>query len=72
LTLLRSAISAGHAHLATRDGTAPANLGTWGWRSSRASRNRGRAKWLPQGARVGWLDGQDLFLDINSAYRAAQ
>ena len=26
----------------------------------------------PRGARVGWLDGQDLFLDIDSAYRAAQ
>ena len=24
------------------------------------------------GARVGWLDGQDLFLDLDSAYRAAQ
>jgi hypothetical protein len=30
------------------------------------------AAWLPQGARVGWMDGQDLFLDIDSAYRAAQ
>jgi hypothetical protein len=26
----------------------------------------------PQGARVGWLYGQDLFLDVDSAYRAAQ
>jgi hypothetical protein len=26
----------------------------------------------PQGARVGWLNGQDLFLDVDSAYRAAQ
>jgi hypothetical protein len=28
--------------------------------------------WLPQGARAGWLDGQDLFLDVDSAYRVAQ
>ena len=27
---------------------------------------------VPQGARVGWLDGQNLFLDIDAAYRAAQ
>ena len=27
---------------------------------------------LPQGARVGWLDGQNLFLDVDSAYRVAQ
>jgi len=40
--------------------------------SSGSARNRGRAAWLPQGARVGWLDGQDLFLDIDSAYRATQ
>jgi hypothetical protein len=72
LGLLRSAISAGHAHVAARDGTAPANPGTRGWRSSRPVRKRGRAKWLPQGARVGWLDDQDLLLDIDSAYRTAQ
>jgi hypothetical protein len=28
--------------------------------------------WLPQGARVGWLDGEDLFLDIDSAYGVAR
>jgi hypothetical protein len=72
LALLRSAISAGHAHLAARDGTAPANSGTWGWREKQPARNHRRAKWAPQGARVGWLDGQDLFVDIDSAYRAAQ
>jgi hypothetical protein len=71
LALLRSAISTGHAHLATRDGTAPADPGTRGWRTQ-STRNHRRAKWLPQGARVGWLDGQDLFLDVDSAYRAAQ
>jgi hypothetical protein len=27
---------------------------------------------LPRGARVGWLDGRDLFLDIDSAYHAGQ
>jgi hypothetical protein len=72
LGLLRSAISAGHAHLATRDGGMPDNPGAWGWRASERARNRQRAEWLPQGARVGWLDGQDLFLDIDSAFRVAQ
>src|ERR1700674_1465847 len=42
LVLLRSAISTGHAHLATRDGTAPTNPGTRGWRTRR-TRNRRRA-----------------------------
>jgi hypothetical protein len=72
LRLLRSAISAGYAHLASRDGGIPDNPGPWGWRSSPPARNHKRAKWLPQGARVGWLDGHDLFLDIDSANRAAQ
>ena len=72
LGLLRSAIATGRAHVAARDGGMPDNPGAWGWRASESERNRGRAEWLPQGARVGWLDGQDLFLDIDSAYRAAQ
>jgi hypothetical protein len=72
LALLRTAIAAGRAHVAARNGGIPDDPGTRGWRSSRLARNHGRAEWLPQGARVGWLDGQDLFLDIDSAYRAAQ
>jgi hypothetical protein len=71
LVLLRSAISTGHAHLATRDGGMPDNPGAWGWSTQCTGKHR-RAEWRPQGARVGWLDGQDLFLDIDSAYRAAQ
>jgi hypothetical protein len=49
----------------------PDNPGDWGWRAGEPTRNQRRVEWLPQGARVGWLDGQDLFLDIDSAYRAA-
>jgi hypothetical protein len=72
LTLLHSAIAAGRAHVAARNGAIPDDPGTRGWCSSRPARNRGRIEWLPQGTRVGWLDGPDLFLDIDSAYRAAQ
>ena len=71
LRLLRSAISAGHAYLPTRDGGMPDNPGARGWRSHRA-RNPRRPEWLPQAREVGWLDGQDLLLDIDSAYRATQ
>jgi hypothetical protein len=71
LVLLRSAISTGHAHLATRDGGMPDNPGAWGWSTQCTGKHR-RAEWRPQGARVGWLDGQDLFLDIDSAYRVTQ
>ena len=52
-------------------GAAPANPGAWGWRTPRTGNHR-RTEWSPQGARIGWLDDQDLFLDIESAYSAAQ
>src|SRR6202040_2964958 len=44
LGLLRTAISAGHAHLATRDGGTPDNPGSRGWRSSEPAHNHRRAK----------------------------
>src|SRR5262249_8967635 len=30
------------------------------------------AEWQPQGTRVGWLDGEQLYLDPEAAYAAAQ
>ena len=72
LGLLRAAIAAGRAHVAARNGGIPDDPGTRGWCSSRPARNPGRAEWLPQGARVGWLDGENLFLDIDAAYGVAR
>ncbi len=69
LGLLRSAIASGRAHVATRDGGMPDKPEAWGWRA--AERMCGQAAWAPQGARVGWLGGRDLFLAIGSAYRVA-
>jgi hypothetical protein len=71
LALLRTAIAAGRAHVAARNGGIPDNPGARGWRTHR-TRNHRRAEWLPQGARVGWLDGEELFLDIDSAYGVAR
>jgi len=62
----------GHAHVATRDSAAPADPGAWGWRLREGKRRHQRAEWSPQGARVGWLDVQNLLFDIDSAYRAPQ
>jgi len=72
LALLRTTIAAGRAHVAARNGGIPDDPGTRGWRLSRPAPNLGRPEWLPQGARVGWLDGEDLFLDIDSAYGVAR
>jgi len=65
--LLGSAIASGSAHIARReDGGQPENPQAWGWREDLATGAR------PQGARVGWLDGDDLYLDADAAYRVVQ
>jgi hypothetical protein len=61
LVLLHSAIAAGRAHVATRDGGLPDNPKDRGWRAGEPARKRRRTHWLSQGVRVGWLDRQDLF-----------
>lgn len=64
LELLRSAISSGAAHVASEDGGEPGAPVVWGWRA--------HAGWQPQGVRVGWLRDDDLFLDPDTAYKAAE
>jgi hypothetical protein len=63
--LLGAAVASGAAHVATRSGTEPSTPGAWGWRIS-------GEEWRPQGARVGWLDGEDLYLEPVASYGAAQ
>jgi hypothetical protein len=73
IELLTSAVASGHAHLADRDGNPPANAGAWGWRSrTRGTGAYAGEEWQPQGDRIGWLDGQDVLLDPDASYRAAQ
>jgi len=31
-----------------------------------------RTEWRPQGDRIGWINGNDLYLDRDASYRAAQ
>ena len=48
----------------------------WGWRRDEVLRvisvgkNYDRAKLRPQGARIGWVNADDLYLDPDAAYRA--
>lgn len=62
IALLSGAIASGAAHLAdaTR-GDAPPNDSRWGWRDHVAC-----------GARIGWTDDADLFLEAEAAYSTAQ
>jgi hypothetical protein len=65
--LLRSAIASGRAHVAGPDGNRPdVGEGTWGWRLTPYG------SYEPKGERVGWLEGDALWLDPDAAYAAAQ
>lgn len=69
LSLLRTAIARGGAHLASVDGTSPDSPGSWGWREKGDDL---RSEWQPMGDRVGWLEGEDAYLDGSAAFAAAQ
>jgi hypothetical protein len=72
-TYLGAAISAGDAHVATTDGGAPQNPGAWGWRCATVGTGHyERDEWRPQGRRIGWLDGDALYLEPDGALAAAQ
>jgi hypothetical protein len=69
LELLRSAISSGRAHLASTGGDKPKeNAKALGWRKTDSDYD----DWRPQGDRVGWVDGEDLYLEPETSYRVAQ
>ncbi len=71
--LLVSAIVSGEAHLAGADGNSPEQPEGWGWRERVfGSGNTERREWVPEGRRVGWIDGDDVYLDVDAALKAAQ
>jgi hypothetical protein len=65
LDLLRSALAAGRAHLASPEGDRPEAWAVWGWRKTTDEP-------LALGDRIGWVLGDDLYLDPDVAYRSAQ
>jgi Domain of unknown function (DUF3854)/Domain of unknown function (DUF927) len=65
MELLSAAIASGRAHVADPKGENPERPGAWGWRFS-------GEEWRPQGERVGWVDGKDLYLVPEAACSAAQ
>jgi hypothetical protein len=69
LRLLAAALASGRAHLAAPDGREPETPQGWGWRREDS---HGGPAWRPQGRRIGWLDGEQLYLEPEAAYATAQ
>jgi hypothetical protein len=73
LDLLRGAIASGAAHVATGTGGFPGAPQTWGWSQGSAGSLGDRSEeWIPRGTRVGWVDGADLYLDLDRSYEASR
>jgi hypothetical protein len=74
LALLGAAISSGRAHLADADsGAHPKNAASWGWQLHAVeSGPDAREVWRATGERVGWIRDDDLLLEPEAAFAAAQ
>jgi hypothetical protein len=78
LRLLLAALGSGRAHLAGVDGFEPREPDAWGWRGKEYMfHGEGGApetdiSWTPQGRRIGWIDGADLYLDPEASFAEAQ
>jgi len=67
ISLLRAALATGRAHVANRVGRMPESPATWGWRPKPSGRGS-----IPQGTRIGWVAGSNLFLDPEVSYLVAK
>jgi hypothetical protein len=71
LGLLRAALASGRAHVADSAGNEPYNARAWGWRSVTVGANS-REEWQPLGKQIGWVSGEDLYLEPVAAYAESQ
>jgi hypothetical protein len=73
LELLSGAIVSGRAHVASTSGEIPDNYNAWGWRATvTGSTVSGRTIPIPQGERIGWVDGLDLYLEPDASFAVVQ
>jgi hypothetical protein len=69
LRLLAAALASGRCHLAGPEGGAPADATGWGWRREDT---RDGPLWKPQGKRIGWREGDAVYLEPEASYAEAQ
>src|SRR5262249_10095223 len=73
LVLIAAAVASGRAHVANPMGEEPDCPERWGWRREEiGAGDHSTARWRPQGKRIGWVDGDDLYLEPNAAHAEAQ
>jgi hypothetical protein len=73
LRLLSATLASGRAHLASPTGEEPELPQAFGWRAvTRATGSHATSDWQPQGRRIGWVDGEDLYLEPEASYAEAQ
>jgi hypothetical protein len=63
--LLKAALTSGNAHLASCQGTTPKHANALGWREQYGDKH-------PQGDRIGWIDEDNVYLEPELAFTAAQ
>ena len=74
LSLLSGVLTAGHGHVAAANNEGvPADPHRWGWRRLQTGDEEYLpTTWHPQGTRIGWVSGDDLYLEPEAAYSAVQ
>jgi hypothetical protein len=63
MRLLRAAIASGKCHLVDKKGLYADNPSGWGWRDVSGDRR----DWRSQGDCIGWVDGDDVYLEPTAA-----
>jgi hypothetical protein len=71
LRLIVAAIASGRAHLANPQGLEPPCPEAWGWQGA-ARDAQGGVVHAARGRRLGWVDGDDIFLEPEAAHAEAQ
>jgi hypothetical protein len=76
IDLLRAVLATGQAHVASMAGEAPEHPAAWGWRSRTYHDSTGEEQltWHPadEKQRIGYVDGEDLYLLPEATYAAVQ
>jgi hypothetical protein len=70
MRLGRAALASGRAHIASLTGVTPAESPeAWGWRKEDTHEG---PTWKPQGRRIGWIEGEAVYIDPEAAHAEAQ